>query len=197
MIISLTRPLLLASNSPRRRQLLQQSGFEFATEVRPTDERFPSSMPVVEVPGFLARQKAERFLADAGERLVLCADTIVVKDNHILNKPVDAAEATQMLRRLSGATHEVHTGVCLLDRGKFINQTDTARVTFRALTDQEISAYVAAQPPFDKAGGYGVQDWIGLTGIERIEGSYYTVMGLPTHLVYQMLMPYFVEGLKG
>lgn len=191
MTVSLVRPLLLASNSPRRRELLQQSGFEFMTEVRATDEDFPATMPPAEVSAFLAQQKAACFLADAGERLVLCADTIVVKDGQILNKPADGDEAFAMLRLLSGATHEVHTGVCLLDRGKFINQTDTAQVTFRTLTDHEIRAYIAAQPPFDKAGGYGVQDWIGLTGIERIEGSYYTVMGLPTHLVYGMLSPYF------
>ena len=197
MHIPLSRPLILASHSPRRRQLLAQCGFDFSTEVRPTDETFPPTMPPDEVPAYLSRRKAERFQDDATDSLVLCADTIVVKDEVILNKPADEKSAIEMLNYLSGATHRVVTGICLLDQKKYLTRTDTATVTFRKFAPSELESYVKYQPPLDKAGGYGIQDWIGLTGIERIEGSYYTIMGLPTHLVYGMLRPYFVEGLKG
>ncbi len=196
MHIPLYRPLVLASNSPRRRQLLAQCGFTFSTEVRPTDEVFPKTMPPDEVAAFLARKKAEEFQQDAHDNLILCADTIVVKDDLILNKPSDEKSAIEMLELLSGASHHVVTGVCLLDNGEFITKTDTAKVTFRKFTTRELEFYVKYQPPFDKAGGYGIQDWIGLTGIERIEGSYYTIMGLPTHLVYEMLRPYFGLGFR-
>lgn len=193
MHIPLSRPLLLASNSPRRRQLLSQCGFTFSTEVRPTEEVFPARMPPNEVPAYLARKKAEEFQHDAPDSLILCADTIVVKGDLILNKPTDEKAAIEMLELLSGTTHRVVTGVCLLDKNNFITQTDIATVTLRKLTGSELEFYVKNQPPFDKAGGYGIQDWIGLTGIERIEGSYYTIMGLPTHLVYEMLRPYFLD----
>ncbi len=150
-------------------------------------------MPPDEVPAYLARKKAEEFRSDAQDKLILCADTIVVINDLILNKPADNKEALEMLELLSGSSHRVITGVCLLDESKFITQTDIATVTFRKFTRSELENYVSAQPPFDKAGGYGIQDWIGLTGIERIEGSYYTIMGLPTHLVYEMLKPYFLN----
>lgn len=196
MYIPLSRPLVLASNSPRRRQLLAQCGFKFSTDVRPTDEVFPETMPPDEVPAYLAQKKAEEFQSDAQDNLILCADTIVVKDDLILNKPADDMAAIEMLELLSGSTHRVVTGVCLLDKKRFITRTDIAMVTFRKFTTRELELYVKNQLPLDKAGGYGIQDWIGLTGIERIEGSYYTIMGLPTHLVYEMLRPFFVEGLK-
>ncbi|MPR32861.1 Maf family protein [Salmonirosea aquatica] len=193
MITLLTRPLVLASNSPRRRQLLQECGFEFTTEVRPTREEFPASMPAQQVPVYLAQQKAECFRHDHDNRLILCADTIVVQDNVILNKPKHTQEATSMLSLLSGATHRVITGVCLLDGDRYTTATDVAMVTFRRLQDREIERYIEQCRPYDKAGGYGIQEWIGMVGIERIEGSYYTIMGLPTHLVYDLLKPYFAE----
>ncbi len=193
MHIPLSRPLVLASNSPRRRELLAQCGFKFSTEVRPTDEIFPVTMLPDEVPAYLARKKAVEFQHEAQDNLILCADTIVVKDDLILNKPADEMAAIEMLELLSGATHRVVTGVCLMDRNKFITQTDIATVTFRKFSKSELELYVKNQRPFDKAGGYGIQDWIGLTGIERIEGSYYTIMGLPTHLVYEILRPYFLD----
>lgn len=193
MTITLTRPLVLASNSPRRRQLLQESGFEFTTEVRPTPEEFPLTLPADEVPAFLARQKAECFGHDHDNRLILCADTIVVQGTLILNKPADEAEVRTMLRYLSGVTHRVITGVCLLDGDRYTTATDVALVTFRPLEDWEIDQYIEECRPYDKAGGYGIQEWIGMVGIERIEGSYYTIMGLPTHLVYDLLKPYFAK----
>ncbi|MBO0931310.1 Maf family protein [Fibrella aquatilis] len=180
-------PLILASGSPRRRQLLTDMGVAFTIETRPTDEAFPANMPADDVADFLAREKAAQFAADLGQRLVLCADTVVILDNQILNKPADAAEAHQMLRRLSGRAHRVRTGVCLLSPEGQISFTDEATVQFTHLTDEEIDYYIRVCQPFDKAGAYGAQDFIGLVGVTRLEGSFYTVMGLPTHRVYAAL----------
>lgn len=180
-------PLTLASGSPRRRQLLTDMGVAFTIETRPTDEVFPDDMPVDAVAEFLARDKAARFTPDLGQRLVLCADTVVILDNQILNKPADAAEAHRMLRRLSGRAHRVRTGVCLLSPEGQTSFTDEATVSFADLTDEEIDYYIRVCQPFDKAGAYGAQDFIGLVGVTRLEGSFYTVMGLPTHRVYAAL----------
>jgi septum formation protein len=180
--------LILASNSPRRQQLLRELGFEFTVQVRPTDESFPATLAPADVPTFLAKQKAAQFLPDfAPPQRVLCADTIVVVENEILNKPTDAAEAREMLQKLSGRTHEVITGVCLLTQAGFQTASDTARVRFRDLTNDEINFYIERYRPYDKAGAYGIQEWIGMVGIDRIEGSFYTIMGLPLHVVYAML----------
>lgn len=189
--------MLLASGSPRRKQLMTDAGFSFTIETRPTDELFPDTMPVNEVAEYLARQKAEQFLndAEAPNRIVLCADTVVILDNQIMNKPQDEADAHRMLRLLSGQTHRVRTGVAILapsSEGKpeMHSFTDETIVQFASLTDDEISYYIRECKPFDKAGSYGAQDFIGLVGIERLEGSFYTVMGLPTHRVYQALKAY-------
>jgi len=189
-MLNLTKPLILASNSPRRQQLLRELGFDFTVQVRPTDEIFPAEMPPAEVAGFLAQHKAEQFQSDLGNQLVLCADTIVVVENEILNKPVNEAEAQAMLQKLSGRTHEVITGICLLSSEGFHTLSDVAKVEFKPLTDTEIKYYIHHYRPFDKAGAYGVQEWIGMVGIQRIEGSFYTIMGLPLHQVYQLLLPY-------
>ena len=183
-------PLVLASGSPRRRQLLADAGFAFTIETRPTDELFPADMPVDEVAEFLACQKAAEFAADLGQRIILCADTVVILDNQVLNKPTDAADAHRMLRSLSGRAHRVRTGVCLLTPEGMSSFTDEATVHFAELTDEEIAYYIRVCKPFDKAGAYGAQDFIGLVGVHRLEGSFYTVMGLPTHLVYRALLPY-------
>ncbi|HEV7350615.1 Maf family protein [Telluribacter sp.] len=189
-MLTLRRPLILASNSPRRQQLMKEAGFEFRVEVRSTEEDFPLDMPPAEVAEYLARHKAEQFSRDLGEELVLCADTIVVVDSTILNKPADAAEAGTMLRMLSGRTHQVITGLCLLSGEGSQVVSDVAHVTFRELVQMEIDYYIQQYRPFDKAGAYGIQEWIGMVGIERIEGSYYTIMGLPVHKVYQLLKSY-------
>lgn len=189
-MITLSVPLVLASNSPRRQQLLRELGFDFMVEVRPTDEVFPADMPPSDVAGFLAQHKAEQFQSDLGNQLVLCADTIVVVENEILNKPADQTEAQAMLKKLSGRTHEVITGVCLLSEQGLQTITDVAKVEFKTLTDSEIDYYIHHYRPFDKAGAYGIQEWIGMMGINRIEGSFYTIMGLPLHQVYQLLQPY-------
>lgn len=187
-------PLVLASGSPRRKQLMTDAGFTFTIETRPTDETFPDTMPADEVAEYLARQKAEQFIPDLGNRIVLCADTVVILDDQILNKPQDAADAHRMLRLLSGRTHRVRTGVAILSPAdnavRLESFTDETTVHFVNLSDKEIAYYIRECKPFDKAGAYGAQDFIGLVGIERLEGSFYTVMGLPTHRVYQALMPY-------
>ncbi|WP_266368197.1 Maf family protein [Tellurirhabdus rosea] len=188
--MQLSRPLVLASNSPRRQQLLREAGFDFRVDVRPTDELFPADLPVAEVAAYLAHHKAEQFRPDLADQLILCADTIVVVDNDILNKPADADEAARMLRQLSGRAHQVMTGVCLLSSEGPVTLTDVATVVFRDLTENMIAYYIDHYRPFDKAGAYGVQEWIGMVGIERIEGSFYTIMGLPVHRVYDLLKPY-------
>lgn len=174
---------------------MTDAGFSFTIETRPTAETFPDTMPVDEVAEFLARQKAEEFSMDLNNRIVLCADTVVLVDNQILNKPQHEADARQMLQLLSGRTHRVRTGVALLapdgsGQPDLQSFTDETLVQFATLTDDEISYYIRECKPFDKAGSYGAQDFIGLVGIERLEGSFYTVMGLPTHRVYQALKVY-------
>ena len=196
-MITLKCPFVLASQSPRRQQLLRELGFAFTVEVRPTDEVFPASLPAAEVAGYLARQKAEQFRPDIADRLILCADTIVVVENEILNKPADAAEARAMLKKLSGKTHDVITGVCLLSATQTQTISDLARVNFQQLSDFEIDYYINTCQPFDKAGAYGIQEWIGMSKIDRIEGSFYTIMGLPLHRIYALLQPYFTNVALG
>ena len=193
-MLSLSYPLVLASGSPRRKQLMTDAGFRFTIETRPTDEIFPPTMPADAVAEYLARQKADQFRPDLGDRIVLCADTVVILDNQILNKPQDEADARRMLRMLSGRSHRVRTGVCILTPKETISFTDEATVLFAPLTDDEITYYIRECQPFDKAGAYGAQDFIGLVGIERLTGSFYTVMGLPTHRVYQALKRYAVDS---
>lgn len=196
-MLTLRLPLVLASGSPRRQQLLSDMGLPFSVEIRPTDETFPETLPANEVAEYLARQKAERFVPDLGQRLVLCADTVVIVDEVILNKPHDEADAFRMLRQLARRSHRVRTGVCLLAPDAFgkpdmYSFTDETTVTFAPLTDAEIRYYIHKCRPFDKAGSYGAQDFVGLVGIERLDGSFYTVMGLPTHRVYQALKSFVV-----
>jgi septum formation protein len=196
IVQTMTNPysLILASNSPRRQQLLRDLGFEFIVKIRPTEEVFPQTMPPVEVPSYLATQKAEQFRTDLQQHdVILCADTIVVIDDEILNKPANESEARIMLKKLSGQSHQVITGICVMTHQTTTTATDIAQVYFRKLTDNEIDFYINTYKPYDKAGGYGVQEWIGMIGIERLEGSYYTIMGLPVHLVYKILNEYGVS----
>jgi septum formation protein len=180
--------LILASNSPRRRQLLTDLGLAYEVRLREVAEDFPPHLVRGEVAEYLARHKARAYLPDlAADELLLTADTIVCLGQDVLNKPADAAEAVAMLTRLQGRAHEVFTGVCL-HRGRDGHEvvfSDETRVHFRSLTRAEIEHYVATYQPFDKAGAYGAQDWIGLVAITRLEGSYFNVMGLPVHRVWQ------------
>ena len=191
-MLQLNKPLILASNSPRRQQLMRDTGFEFTIKIKDTNEDFPKTMPANEVPEYLARKKAEVFRQELENEIIMTADTIVVIDNEILNKPKDELEASEMLRKLSGRQHQVITGVCIMTQENTETFIDIANVFFRELTDIEINYYIKTCRPFDKAGAYGVQDFIGMVGIPRMEGSYFTVMGLPVHKVYEALSRYFI-----
>jgi septum formation protein len=195
----LSKPLVLASNSPRRKEIMQNAGYEFTVKVIPTDENFSTNMPVEDVPVFLARTKAECFRESLQDEIILCADTVVIIDQEIkkstiLNKPADHSEAKEMLRLLSGRMHRVITGVCVMTLEETVVFSDTSCVYFKDLSDWEIDYYLERCKPFDKAGAYGVQDFIGMIGIPTIEGSFYTVMGLPIHRVYEALAKYVLRN---
>lgn len=187
--------LILASASPRRRQLLQ--GLDLPVDITSVDidETPPPGLPDDEVAEHLARKKAGAWKGTlAADQVLVTADTTVLIDDqpgslggHLLNKPVDDADARRMLGLLSGRDHRVITGVCLRTADRIVSFADIAVVRFRALSEEEIDYYVRVHKPLDKAGAYGVQDWIGYTAVERIEGSFYTVMGLPMHRVYAEL----------
>ncbi|GGF07942.1 Maf family nucleotide pyrophosphatase [Hymenobacter cavernae] len=181
--------LVLASNSPRRRQLLTDLGLRYEIRLLEVDESFPAHLVRAEVAEYLAAHKAEAYRATlAPDEVVLTADTIVCLDDDVLNKPADEAEAKQMLTRLQGRAHDVYTGVCLLTGdGRRIVFSDQTRVYFRTLSPAEIEFYVRNYKPFDKAGAYGAQDWIGMVAVTRLEGSYFNVMGLPVHRVWEEL----------
>jgi len=181
--------LVLASNSPRRRQLLSDLGLRYTVRLQEVDESFPKNLRRAEVAEYLAAHKASAYRAGlAPNEVVLTADTIVCLDEDVLNKPADEAEAVQMLQRLQGRAHDVFTGVCLLaGDGRQVVFSDQTRVHFRPLTDSEIEFYVRQYQPLDKAGAYGAQDWIGMVAVTRLEGSYFNVMGLPVHRVWEEL----------
>lgn len=187
--MNLSRPLILASKSPRRQQILQEAGFTFRCEARPVEEVYPEDMPLEDVPGYLAKLKSDAFGPLTSE-ILLTSDTVVLLEGELLGKPADEAEAMAMLRRLSGKMHRVITAVCLRTAEKTIIFDDRTDVYFRHLPEDEIRQYVSEKKPLDKAGAYGIQDRIGMIGIERINGSYLTVMGLPVHKVYDALQPY-------
>lgn len=184
----MNRPLIVASSSPRRQYLMKEAGFTFTVEKPDVDESFPADLPVDQVAKYLAEKKAEYFRPAMKEEIVLTADTVVILEGKILNKPTDRNEALEMLTHLSGKTHLVMTGVCIISKEKELSFEDTTEVTFQPLTKYEIEYYVDTYKPFDKAGAYGAQDWIGMVAIQKIVGSYFNVMGLPIHLVYQQLV---------
>lgn len=185
--MKLTRPLILASSSPRRQYLMTEAGFTFSIEKPDVDESFPADMPVDQVAKYLAAKKAEYFRLNLQDQIIVTADTVVILFNKILNKPLDRAEACEMLSALSGRTHIVMTGVCIISKEKEESFDDTTEVTFQSLTKDEIEYYVDQYKPYDKAGAYGAQDWIGMVAIKKISGSYFNVMGLPIHKVYEHL----------
>ena len=192
--LSLNFPLILASNSPRRREILSQAGFAFSVVASDVDESFPTDMPLNKVPVFLSEKKA-RVLADINPHaIILAADTVVILDDVILNKPTDKSEAREMLQLLSAKTHEVVTGITLITPNETVSIADSAMVSFRSLADWEVDWYVKGGFGLDKAGAYGVQDFIGMAGIEKMEGSFYTVMGLPIFHVFNLLKPYILDG---
>ncbi len=177
--------VVLASKSPRRHELMRGLGIDFEIRTRDIDESFDPAIRLGEIALFLAEIKAKA-MADTlrNNELIITADTIVCLGDQVLNKPQSPAEAYEMLRALSGNMHSVFTGVCLLSAEKQALFYDETRVYFRNLSDEEIRYYVEKFSPFDKAGAYGAQEWMGYVGIERIEGSYFNVMGLPVHKLY-------------
>lgn len=181
--------LILASKSPRRQELLTLMDIDFRVVLKEVDESYPDGLSPAEIALYIAQKKAEAFDEDiADDEVVLTADTIVAIDGLILGKPDSPEHAIEMLHRLSGKMHEVYTGVCILYKGQYNKFFDRSEVFFRKLTEQEIRSYVEEYSPMDKAGSYGIQQRIGLIGIERINGSYTNVVGLPTEKVYQQLM---------
>ncbi len=181
--------IILASNSPRRKELLSGLDIEYETRViQGVDESYPNTIPLEDVADYLSKKKASAYLQQLDdEELLITSDTIVLLENMILGKPATEGESALMLRSLSGKTHKVITAVCLTSTKKQVCFSDASLVTFGQLTDTEIGYYVSNYKPLDKAGAYGVQEWIGYMAVERIEGSYYNVMGLPVFKLYKEL----------
>ncbi len=181
--------IILGSNSPRRKELLSGLDIEFNVKVIPgLEENYPETLDPQEIPVFLSKQKAEAYLSSLDDTMLLItADTIVWNGKAVIGKPKNRAEAIQMLRSLSGHEHHVVTGVCLTTTKKQLTFSVISSVRFASLSDEEIIYYVDKYKPFDKAGAYGIQEWIGYVGVESISGSFYNVMGLPVQRLYQEL----------
>ncbi|MBK9292448.1 MAG: septum formation protein Maf [Bacteroidetes bacterium] len=181
--------IILASKSPRRQQLLGGMDIDFEVFTNDCDESFPSDMPPVEVAPYLSRKKSLAYPDNELPKdfLLITADTVVIVDGQILNKPGDTAHARQMLNMLQGRRHLVVTGFTLRSATKILTESDVSEVEFMPLDKDEIDYYVHAYKPFDKAGAYGIQEWIGYVGIASVAGSFFNVMGLPTHKLYQAL----------
>ncbi|WP_312389660.1 Maf family nucleotide pyrophosphatase [Chryseobacterium sp.] len=179
--------LLLASQSPRRKELLASLGFEFEVVKIDCEEIVPEHIKVGESAAYLSELKADAFRNLEEGEILLTADTVVAIDNQFLGKPKDKEDARNMLRLLSGKTHQVYTGITIKTLDKTITETDVADVEFDIISDEEINFYIQNYKPFDKAGSYGIQEWLGMAKIKKMNGSFYTIMGLPTHLVYKIL----------
>ena len=171
--------IILASQSPRRKQLLDLLDIEFTVELREIDEVFPENLEVNEVAEYLAKLKASVFKDITDEQLIITADTVVVLDKQILGKPKSKSEAKNILQSLSNRSHQVITGVCIKSSDRTLSFSNTTKVYFKKLSDSEIDYYIDNYKPYDKAGAYGIQEWIGGIGITKIEGSYFNVVGLP------------------
>ena len=182
--------IVLASNSPRRKELMSGLGVDYVEKTLPdVDESYPDTLQGEEIPAYISREKAEAYQSMIEpDELLITADTIVWMNGEVLGKPKDREDAIRMLRKLSGASHQVITGVCLTTKGWQNSFTVTTDVTFAVLSEEEIVYYVDKYSPMDKAGAYGVQEWIGFIGVESISGSYYNVMGLPVQKLYRELI---------
>ena len=181
--------IVLASNSPRRKELLSGLGIPFEVRVNgDIDESYPSDLPPEAIPLHISRKKAAAYLQTmSADELIITADTVVVASGEILGKPVDASDAHRMLRLLSGTTHQVITGVCLTTTDHQVAFSVTTDVTFKDLSDEEIHYYIDHYRPYDKAGSYGIQEWLGYIGVTGLHGSYFNVMGLPIQRIYEEL----------
>lgn len=184
--------IILASNSPRRRELLAGLGVPFEVKVLPDiEENYPADLPVADIAEYIAREKADAYRQLIGKHdLVITADTIVVVGDEVMGKPHDADDACRMLRKLSNRTHQVITGVCLTTADKQRRFSVKTDVTFKSLSEEEIAHYVNHYQPFDKAGAYGIQEWIGYIGVTSLQGSYFNVMGLPVQRIYTEMMEF-------
>ena len=184
--------IILASNSPRRRELLGGLGIDYEVRVlSDIDECYPATLPVADIAEFIAAKKADAYRATmADNELIITADTVVICGDEVMGKPTDEADACRMLRQLSGRVHHVTTGVCLTTSQQQRRFSVTTEVTFKQLSDEEINYYVTRYRPFDKAGAYGIQEWIGYIGCTGLNGSYYNVMGLPVQRIYQELLKF-------
>jgi len=181
--------IILGSKSPRRQELLKSLGIDFDVLIKETDESFSDTLTAEEIALSIAEKKSEAYQEELSNNnvLLITADTIVCVEDEIINKPYDKEEAFMMLKKLSGRAHWVYTGVCIRTstyKNSFVSAT---KVYFTELSDEEIGHYIQAYSPFDKAGAYGIQEWIGFMGINRIEGSYFNVVGLPTSALYKAL----------
>ena len=181
--------IVLASKSPRRQELLKGIGIDFSIQTKEVDESYPHRLPVIDVAPFLSLKKAKAF-EDAelpDNYMVITADTVFIVDNEILGKPKDHDDAVRMMELLSGKVHKVVTGVTVHTKDKTKTFSVVSKVTFEKLDNQEVEYYIDNFKPYDKAGAYGVQEWIGYIGVSNVEGSYYNVMGLPTQKLYKVL----------
>ena len=183
--------IILGSNSPRRQELLKILGFNFLNKPINADESFPINLLAEEIPLYLAEKKADAYEDDLKDtEILITADTIVWCEGKVFNKPANFVEGKKMLEALSGKMHEVFTGVCLKSGNKQTTFYDVSKVYFKKLKPEEIEYYLINFTPYDKAGGYGVQDWLGYIGIDKIEGSFYNVMGLPVKELYEELIKF-------
>ncbi len=180
--------VILASDSPRRQQFFKELDLEYSIKTKPIDEVFPAHLKGAEITDYLAKLKASAFTDLKSSDILVTSDTIVWHDGEALNKPKDRKEAYQMIASLSGHTHEVITSVSFTMSDRQMTINDTTKVTFKELSDEEINFYIDNFQPYDKAGGYGIQEWFGYIAVTKIEGSYFNVMGMPLDKVYKKLM---------
>jgi septum formation protein len=181
------KKIYLASKSPRRQELLKLMNIEYELLLKDVDETYPESLPLLDVAKYIAKKKADAFEVEDDDALIITADTVVIIENQILGKPQDSRHAVEMLKKLSNNVHFVVTGVVLKTSKNLIAFDCTTEVSFKSLTEKDIEFYVENYQPLDKAGAYGIQDWIGAIGVKSINGSYTNVMGLPTQELYQKL----------
>lgn len=179
--------ILLASQSPRRKELLSSLGFDFEVVKIDCEEILPENIEIENAAAYLSELKADAFRSLENNEVLITADTVVAINNEILGKPKNDADAKDMLQKLSGTTHQVYTGISIKTLDKTITETDVADVELDEISEEEIDFYIKNYKPFDKAGSYGIQEWLGMAKIKKMNGSYYTIMGLPTHLVYKIL----------
>lgn len=187
-IIPSGKKLILASKSPRRQQLVKELGLPFEVRTKEVEESYPFHLKGFEIAEYLAEKKSNVFLQDLGsDEIVLTSDTVVWCSGESLEKAKDAGEALEMLTKISGKSHEVITGVCLQSLEKKLVFHDTVKVHFKEMSQEMMEYYIKNYQPFDKAGAYGIQEWLGMVAIEAIEGSFFTVMGLPTHRIMEKI----------